>query len=218
MTQIIAAGGVVLTVVAGLVIANLLHDRGVNSSISRCLSAVVGGVAFLEAVLWLDVRTAVGVTGALTLAIIVLRLGFHRGLRGSNGRRQDQAWAEVTYAVSGTDSLAIGWGLAGDRWLAFLPIAFMAWGDNAAGLTRATIWRDHPASIWPSVAMLGACLALATLLHTFWIGAVGAVLATAVERYRPRILRFAKIIRFCDDNPVIVGTSLAVMMTLSRVF
>ena len=27
-------------------------------------------------------------------------------------------------------------GLMGDRWLAFVPIAFMAWGDSVAGLTR----------------------------------------------------------------------------------
>lgn len=210
MTQAYSIGAVVGTALAGLVISNLLHDRGLDSSVSRCLGGILGGMALLEAVTWLDSWTAVEVSGAMTLLILIIRLGFRQKLRGTSGKRPDQAWAEVTYAVGGTASLAIGGGLVGDRWLAFLPIAFMAWGDNAAGLTRATVWHDNVASIWPSIAMLGVCFASVALFRTFWIGVAGAVVATAVERYRPRILRF------CDDNLIIVITSLAVMIVLSR--
>jgi len=211
LAQAYSISAVIGLALAGLVISNLLHDRGLDSSVSRCLSAALGGVAFLGAVTWLDSWTAVWVSGALTLVILALRLGFRRGLRGTNGKRSDQAWAEVTYAIGGTASLAIGWGLVGDRWLAFLPIAFMAWGDNAAGLTRATIWHDNVASIWPSTIMLSVCFAAATLFRPFWIGAVGAIVATAVERYRPRILRF------CDDNLLIVVASFTVIIVLSMV-
>ena len=42
----------------------------------------------------------------------------------------------------GTAALAIGWGLLGDRWLGFLLIPFVAWGDSAAGLARVTLVRS----------------------------------------------------------------------------
>lgn len=45
---------------------------------------------------------------------------------GVKGNLPSQAWSEVTYALGVTAALALGWGLLGDRWLAFLPIAFMA--------------------------------------------------------------------------------------------
>jgi hypothetical protein len=208
--QLLATGAVVALAIAGLAIANLLHDRGVDSSVSRCLAAAIGGAAFLAAVLWLNPWTAVVVTGTMTLFIVTLRLGFRRGLRGSSGKRPGQAWAEVTFALAGSVSLAIGWGLLGDKWLAFLPVAFMAWGDTAASFTRATFWRNRPATIWPSMVMLGVCLGAAAIMQPYWIGAVGAIVATAAERFRPRI------IRFWDDNLNLVAASLIVMAILTK--
>ena len=113
--------------------------------------------------------------------------------------------------MAGTASLAVGWGLLGDRWLAFLPIAFMARGDNAAGLARATIGHLASANLWPSVAMLGVCLAAAALYQPYWIGAVGAVIATAAERRRPIVHAIY------DDNLHVVAVSLAVMGVLIAV-
>jgi dolichol kinase len=106
--------------------------------------------------------------------------------------------------------MAIGWGLLNDKWLAFLPVAFMAWGDNAAGLSRDTIWRDRPAKLWPSVVMLVVCLGIAVLYQPFWISAIGAGVATSAERYRPRS------IRFWDDNLNLVAASLFVMTFLTK--
>ena len=145
----------------------------------------------------------------MALFILAVRLGFRRGLRGVEGNLPTQAWAEVTYALGGTASLAAGWGVLGDRWLAFLPIAFMAWGDSAAGLLRATIWRGTVASIWPSVAMLGVCLAAAAFYEPYWIGALGALVASTAERRRPMVLRV------WDDNLHVVAASLAVMGVLA---
>ena len=113
--------------------------------------------------------------------------------------------------MAGTLSLALGWGVLGDRWLAFAPIAFMAWGDNVAGLARATVWRGSVASMWLSVGMLGVCLSAAALFQPYWIGAIGALVATAAERYGPRAL----ILR--DDNLPIVATSLTVMGILMSI-
>ena len=211
LNQVYIAGGVVALAITGLVGSNFLYDQGVPGPLARRVAPILGGVAYLVAVLWLDVRTAVTVAVALTLFIIILRLGFRRGLRGVKGSRSSQDWAEVTYPVAGTLSLVIGWLCLDNKWLAFLPVAFMAWGDSVAGLARDTIWRDHIASVWPSLAMLGICLVIVSFSHPLWISVVGAVAATAAERFRPRLLRF------WDDNLNIVAASLAVMSVLTRI-
>ena len=209
--QLFVMGGVVTLAVAGLAGSNLAYDRGIPSSTSRYLAPILGGFAFLAAVMWLDVWTAVAVSGVMCLMILVLRLGFRRGLRGVEGSRPTQAWSEVTYASAGLLSLVLGWGLLGNEWLAFLPIAFMAWGDSVCGLARATFWRNNVASMAPSVAMLGVCLAAAVLFQPYWIGALGALVATAAERRRPMVLTF------WDDNIHVVAVAIAVMAVLSRI-
>ena len=200
---------VVALALVGLAVSNILYDRGVPSAVSRSVASTLGGGAFLIAVLLLDAWSAVALAAATTVFILGLRTGFRRGLRGSSGRLPSQAWAEVTYAVAGTASLAIGWGLLGDRWLAFLPIAFMAWGDNAAGLARATIWRRNLGGSGPSMGMLAVCLGAAALFQPYWIGAVGAVVATTAERYGPRLLGL------WDDNLHLVAMSLSTMAVLA---
>ena len=211
MEQTLAVTGIGLISAAGLASSNLLYDRGVPNTISRYAAPVLGGTAFLVAVLWLDVWTAVTLAAVMTLLILALRLGFRRGLRGVEGTLATQAWAEVTYAIAGTASLAVGWGLLGDRWLAFLPIAFMAWGDSAAGFRRATIWCRNVGSFWPCLAMLGVCLTAAALFQPYWIGALGAFAATVAERRRPMVLII------WDDNLHVVALSLAVMGALVKV-
>ena len=211
MNQALATAAIVTLAAAGIGISNILHDRGVDASRSRCLAAALGGAAFLLAVLWLPPWTAVAVTGALTLAIVAVRLRSCRRLRGAQGNRPGQRWAEVTFALAAVASLAFGWGVLGERWLAFLPIAFVGWGDNAAGFIRATVCHTRPASLWPSAAMLGVCLATAVLVRPFWIGAAGAVAATTAERIRPRVSQF------WDDNVNIVACAFAVMSLLKAI-
>ena len=167
-------------------------------------------MAFLIAVLWLDPWTAVALSGVLTLAILVLRLGFRRGLRGVRGSLSTQAWVEITYPAAGTVSLAVGWLLLGDRWLAFVPIAFMAWGDSFAGLARElSISLGRRLGVWPSAAMLTCCLATGLLFQPYWIAALGAISATAAERFCPRVHSVR------DDNWAVVAASLAVMGVLA---
>ncbi len=62
---------------------------------------------------------------------------------------------------------------------------------------------------WPSVAMLNVCLAAAALYQPYWIGAVGALVATAAKRFRPRVATL------WDDNLHVVAMSLAVMGVLA---
>ena len=211
MNQVYTAIGIVFLALAGLVTSNLLFDRGVDPSLSRRVPGVLSGFAFLIAVLWLDPWTAIVLSGALSLFILVLRLTFRGGLRGIRGSLPTQAWAEVTYPLAGTVSLAVGWVLLGDRWLAFVPIAFMAWGDSAAGLTRDfALRRGKDVNTVPSTAMLASCLAIGVLFQPYWIGALGAIFAAVAERFSPRVLSVR------DDNWTVVAASLAVMGVLAK--
>jgi hypothetical protein len=208
--QILATCGVVALALAGLVGSNLMYDRGWDSALSRRLASTLGGAAFLVAVLWLHAWLAIVMSAALTALIVALRFGFRRGLRGAKGSLPSQAWAAVTFALAGTVSLVVGWGVLGQKWWAFLPIGFMAWGDNAAGLVRDTVCRTRRVSIWPSLAMLGACLGVAAFLRPFWIGGAGAIVATLTERFRPRFLGLL------DDNLIVVMVSLGSMVGMAQ--
>jgi hypothetical protein len=170
---------------------------------------MVGGLAFLAQIAWLDIWTAAAVSGVLTVLVAAVRI--KRGPPAPKSGRREQSWAEVTFALAGTASIVLAGGILGDRWLAFVPIAFMAWGDNTAGLARATIWKGQPASHFPSLGMLVVCLLSSLLFRPWWIGAVGGLLATLAERYRPRL------ITWCDDNPLIVAISLGTMAALLEV-
>jgi dolichol kinase len=204
--------GIMTIAVAGLVGSNLLYDRGIPNNLSRRFAPVMGGLAYLGAILWLDKWTAFAVSVTLTLLIIAFRLGFRRGLRGVRGTHPAQIWAEITYPVAGTLSLFIGWGLIGNKWLAFLPIAFMAWGDTSAGIAREAIGLDIKKSAWHMGVMLAVCLIVAAVWYRpFWIGAVGAAVATLAERFRPGVLGY------WDDNLNIIVASLAIMYFMARI-
>ena len=173
--------GVAMLVGAGLGLSNLLHDRGVPRSIARYVAPWCAGAAFLIAALWLEPGVAIPLAVVLTAMLVVLKAFRRTALRGVEGGLASQAWSEITFGLAGVTSLAIGWGWLGDPWLGFLPIAFMAWGDSTAGLARATLWRGKVASLWPPFAMLGVCLVAAAPFQPYWIGAVGAVVATIAE-------------------------------------
>ena len=139
LVHVYAVTTVASLALAGLTASNVLHDRSVPSAVSRYVAPLLGGAAFLTAVSYLDAWAAIALSGGLTLCILTLRVGFRHGLRGVRGNLPTQAWAEVTCGMAGVSSLAAGWGLFGDRWLAFLHIALIAWGDSIAGLARVTI-------------------------------------------------------------------------------
>ena len=227
MDLALAISGIIVLSLCGLVGANLLYDRGAPDSLPRRVAHALGGAAFLLAVLWLEAWTAVALSGALALSVVALRLGYPRGLRGLRRSVESGDWAETAFLIAATASLAIGWALLGDRWLGFAPIAFMAWGDTVAGLTRsvirrggrpallrARVWRIDLAEVWPSTAMLGVCLAAALLFQPYWVGASGAIVATAAERSRLVAHRIWDD-NWLPDDPVIVAGSLAVMGLLA---
>ncbi len=201
---VFASSMVVALALGGVILSNVAHDRGA-AGVSRRIAPAIGGAAYLTAIMWLDLPVAASVLGALTLLVVTLRLGFRHWLRGVKGNRRSQDWSEITYPVAATVSVVVGWGLIGDKWLGFTPVAFLAWGDSAAGLVR-DIWKGVPWA-WPLVAMLAVCLGAATLMQPYWTGAVGALVATAAERYRPPL-------PFWDDNLNLVLASFTAMASI----
>ena len=214
MNELYASTAVVLVAVAGVGLSNFLFDNEAPDSIPRRAAHVLGGVAYLIAVLWLPPVTAVALSSMLALLVIGLRLGFPDSLRGLRRSVSTGDWAEIAYPLAATASLSIGWGLLGDKWLAFLPIGFMAWGDSVAGLVRAVVRRGRIAVLLPSMTMLGVCLLVATVYQPYWIGALGAITATGGERFRLIAHRFWDE-NWVPDDPVIVAGSLAVMGVLA---
>ena len=79
-----------------------------------------------------------------------------------------------------------------------------------AGLAGTTVWRVNTEIVWPSMATLGVCLAVALLFQPYWIGALGAIFAAVAERFIPRVLAVR------DDNWIVVAASLAVMGGLAQ--
>ncbi|MBA7658341.1 hypothetical protein ES703_66291 [subsurface metagenome] len=58
----------------------------------------------------------------------------------------------------------------------------MAWGDCITGIVRSQVYGKAVKGLWGSVAMFGACLVIAwCFIEPFWVGAVGALVATITE-------------------------------------
>lgn len=207
----LAAAGIVALVLLCFVGANALHDRGVPRPVIRALAAMVGGLAFLIAVLTLDARVATALASLVAAGVLVARVWFRGALRGVRGGQPSQAWAEVTYPLAGACSLLIGWVVLGDRWLGFTPIAFMAWGDAVAGLARAEVTRISRFAP-PSMVMLVATACVAALFQPGWGGLAGSLVATASEGRTPRVLTVR------DDNMVVVLSSLTAMVLWRSAF
>jgi len=197
---------IVGAVLVGLYLANYFYDKGVEQYISRKVGHGVGGMglllcAFLFSSPWWPVILAGGFTILLSGARLV-RPGLFRGVGGS-GRQH--ALAEIFFPAASTISLGIGWGWLGEPWLAIVPILYMAWGDMLTGIIRSRIYGREMKGNLGSVAMIIVCLIIAYFFKPYWIGAVGALIATLVERFTP----LSKGI--WDDNWTIVLSSLLIM-------
>ena len=196
---------VVLSAAAsGLVAPNLLHDLGSKPGVARFAGGAIGGLAYLLAVLLLEPIPAIVLSASATILVVLLRLRFKDGLRGVAAGSSGGRYAEVTFLATATLSLSAGWGLLGSPAVAFVPIAFVAWGDNLAGLVRALTG----ARLAPAVAMLVACLAVALPVLGLALAALAALVATGLETARPPLPRPL------DDNVLIVGSSLYLLAAL----
>lgn len=196
-------------IIVGLYLSNLLFDYGVPNYISRKIGHGVGGLGYLlSAFLFSAPWWPLILSGGFTLLLAGARIAKPDTFRGVGGSARAHAWAECYFPLTGTFALAVGWAWLGDRWLAVVPILFMAWGDMLTGLIRAKVYGREVKGNWGSVGMLGVCLLVAYFFHPYWVAVVGAGAATLAERFTP----LSKGI--WDDNWTIIGSSLLIMSLL----
>ena len=197
-------------VIVGLYLSNVMYDYGVPQYISRKLGHGAGGIGYLMLALfyregWFPLFISILFTFMLALARVFSPSLF----RGVGGSGRTHAMAEVWFPLAGTISIAIGWLWIGDKWLAIVPILFMAWGDMVTGLVRARVYQKEVKGWWGSAAMIVVCLMVSLLYSPYWIALAGAVVATLSERFTPPSSGW------WDDNWTIIISSLLVMGGLS---
>lgn len=189
-----SALGLAIIVLLGLWVSNVLLDRGVPQYLSRKVGHAAGGLAyFLTPLLFQGPLIPILVSLSFVALLGGARLVRPRTFRGVGGTGRPHAWAEVNFPLAGTASLILGWGILGDPWLGAVPGVMMGWGDMITGLVRHRVYGREVKGLWGSLAMLLVCLLLALLITPYWVGAVGAVVATAAEKLTPTR-------RFLDDN------------------
>ena len=204
-TSILSFVFITLIVMVGLYISNVLYDHNIPQYVSRKVGHVIGGVGYILSVMWFPTPLfplilSIGFT-MLLLGARFIRPSTFRGVGGSS---RQNALAEIWFPLSGTVALLVGWVWLNNPMMALVPILYMAFGDAATGLIRATVYKKEVKGNWGSVGMLITCLAVGLMFTPYWIAAVGAVVATLAEK-------FSKAGKWLDDNYSIIASSLTVM-------
>jgi len=202
---------VILVAGAGLVglwISNILFDLKVPHYVSRKIGHSAGGLGFLLCPLLFSS----GWWPLIITAIFAIMLGGARYVRpttfrgvGGSGRPKE-VMAEVWFPLASLLVIGIGWIWLDRPFIAISCLLFMAWGDMITGIVRSQVYGKPVKGLWGSVAMLATCLVIAgAFIQPFWIGAVGALIATITEWACGDV----GIIKCLDDNLMIPLVSAA---------
>jgi dolichol kinase len=200
-------------VLVGLYVSNILYDLKVPQYISRKIGHAAGGLGFLLcALLFTSGWWLFGITAAFFIMLFGARFVKPDTFRGVGGTgRAKQAFAEVYFPAAALPVIAIGWVWLDKPIIAVACLLFMAWGDCVTGLVRSQIYGKAVKGLWGSAAMLVACLIIAWAFITpFWIGAIGAVIATVTEWACGDV----GLLKWADDNWAIPIVSCAVIFGL----
>jgi phytol kinase len=199
--------------VAGLWTSNFAYDRGTPHYLSRKIGHAVGGMAFITGVLlftsaWWPILLS-AIFSAVFLAARFVRPHTFRGVGGSS---RTGTLSEVWFAFVAVPVFAISWLWLERPFVALACLLFMAWGDCVTGVVRSRVYNGPSKGLWGSLTMLLVCIGIArVLIDPFWIGVVGAIVATATE------WSFGDygLIKKADDNWAVpltgLGTILGIM-------
>lgn len=171
-------------VLVGLWISNILFDLKVPHYVSRKIGHAAGGMGFLLCAFlfpsgWWALMLAACFVVMLWAARVVKPDTF-RGVGGSG--RPTEAMAEVWFPLASIPVIGVGWIWLGEPLITVSCLLFMAWGDCITGLIRSQVYGKAVKGFWGSVGMFGTCLIIAwCFIEPFWVGAVGALVATATE-------------------------------------
>ena len=195
-------------ILLGLYLANYFYDSKIPQYISRKIGHLAGCIAFMflpflfSSWVWPLVLTI-----GFTILLLYAKLFRPSTFRGVGGSGRTDAFAEIHFPAAGMILVGILWGVFNHPWLAVVPLAFMGGGDAITGIIRARVYGREVKGNWGSFGMIISCLLLAYFIQPYWIGALGAVVATLAERY-------TKTSKFIDDNLTIPLVSALVMSLL----
>lgn len=196
----------------GLWMSNIMYDYKVPQYVSRKVGHATGGVLLiLFPLLFHSALWPIIIFGLFTIMLAGARLLKPDGFRGVGGTGRAGAMSEVWFPLSALPVMGVGWLWLGHPALAIAPLLMMAWGDCVTGLIRSKVYGRAVKGRWGSVGMLGVSLIIAWALVTpFWVGVVGAGVATVAEWACGDVGVFKRL----DDNYMIPLTAAAVILGL----
>ena len=112
---LVGAGAVIGLALASLVLSKVVRDRGAAGYLPRRLASALGGLAFLAAVVFLEVKLALALLGAITAALVVLKLVVRRGPRRGRRQRSIQPLERGHFRSSRDGIAGGGVGIAGQQ-------------------------------------------------------------------------------------------------------
>lgn len=191
-------------------LSNYIHDLTGNFVISRKCAHFGAGAVVLPFPFVFE-----GILYPVLLPALFL-LGLYIGHRTEvfHGFVRKARIAELGFAFSVLVSMAVAWSI--DPWLATVPVMFMSMGDGSTGLVR---WLHHRGQAgfrkyWcGTIAMLAISLPFSFFITPYWIGIVGATVATVAEKVCGDI----SVVKI-DDNLTVPLAALVVMVPLYVVF
>jgi dolichol kinase len=203
---VLLIGGIVLV---GLYFANMMYDTGkIPHHVSRKISHITGGVGFLLLpFLFTSVWYPLIIVSSFTLLLLYTHIYRPVIFRGTGGTGRLQAFAEVHYPATAIPIILIGWGCLHQPWLAIVPLLYLAFGDAVTGLVRNRIYKREMKGNMGSMAMFLVCCLLAYFMKPYYIGLVGAIVATLAEKFTPTK-------QYLDDNLTIPILSFASMIVI----
>lgn len=185
-------------------LSNWVHHKTGNFVISRKIAHFSAGVCILFMPLVFD---DILFPVLLPSLFLLLLLATHKSEMFHGFARRGRL-AELWFPFSVLVCMAVAWQT--DPWLAVAAALFLSWGDGCTGLLR---WLHHRGQAgfkkyWCGTwGMLVACLIVAIMVSPYWVGVLGAVVATIVERWEG-----------LDDNLTSPLAALAVMLPLVKIF
>lgn len=203
----------------GLGVSNVLFDLKVPHYISRKIGHSAGGMSYLLMALLFSSGWWALIIGATFAAMLraarYVRPTTFRGVGGSG--RPKEVMAEVWFPLVSLPIIGVGWIWLDKPLVAISSLLFMAWGDMITGIVRSKVYGRPVKGLWGSVAMLATCLVIAgAFIQPFWVGAVGAVVATITEWACGDVSKI-KWLRWADDNWSIPLVSFAVVFGILAV-
>lgn len=197
----------ILTIFAGIGLANFLFDHHVPLYISRKIGHAVCGICFLLCIssltnIWWLVTFFLG----CGISAIIIKKIYPQSIRGLANKKSGEAQSVLLIAPI----ILIAYLWAARPAVAISCILFLTWGDAIAGLIRARVANKPNKSLWGSLGMFLICMAIVLWwVRPTWIGITGALGATAVEWACGQ-----GILRRINDNWAIPLVTMSIMVSL----